>query len=88
MFYVNATKYEALLNKLDWKPFSQIAMEHRAILIFKHMKGRNRFPANAIAYTTPTLRRSTRADHGLELTMPVSSLKSIHSNSLNVAKNI
>lgn len=83
-----STSYETLLQRLNWKPISHIAMERRAILIFKHVKERNQMPDNAISHVNPSLRRSSRTGNGLELAMPVTTLKTTLCSSLNVAKSI
>uniref|UniRef100_A0A914CV99 Uncharacterized protein n=1 Tax=Acrobeloides nanus TaxID=290746 RepID=A0A914CV99_9BILA len=83
-----STSYETLLQRLNWKPISHIAMERRAILIFKHLKERNHMLDNAISHINPSLHRNSRTGNGLELAMPVTAFKTTLCISLNVAKSI
>jgi hypothetical protein len=59
-----SSTYTALLEQLEWKPISQVAMERRVTYVCNHVKGRLPLPDNA----KPTAnRRSLRLGHGMEL---------------------
>jgi hypothetical protein len=81
--------YPMLLEKLNWKPISQMTMDKRAIIVHNYIHGRRTLPDNAIVLQNAgKLRHSHRTGHELELTIPVTRLESVLSSFLNTAKRI
>jgi hypothetical protein len=81
-------EYPSLLEKLDWKPISQMIMKRRATLLYHYVTERNKMPENVITLqNTDNLRRSGRLCHGLEL-MPHTRFEAVKSNSMNVARRL
>jgi hypothetical protein len=82
------TEYPSLLERLDWKPISQVVMERRATLLYHYVTGRKKMPENMITLQKDNLRCSGRLCHGLELTMPHTQLEAVKSSSMNVARRL
>ena len=79
--------YPQLLEKLNWKPVSQLVMEKRALAMHHFTRGHRNLPDNAIALCRQEDRRRTgRTGHEWELVIPVTSLEAVRSSSLNTAR--
>jgi hypothetical protein len=79
--------YTTLLDKLKWKPISQIVMERRATTMHTYVYHRKQLPEGSITLSREANRRRTgRNGHDLKLVLPSSTLTAIQSSLLSIAK--
>jgi hypothetical protein len=76
--------YNTLLEKLNWKPLSQLAMEKRLQLAHHYVHGTRTFPNDVFALRT--LRTSSRIGHQWQLQMPLSQTTATAESPINTTR--
>uniref|UniRef100_A0A914C3G3 Uncharacterized protein n=1 Tax=Acrobeloides nanus TaxID=290746 RepID=A0A914C3G3_9BILA len=80
------TAYKTLLEKLNWKPLSQLAMEKRLQLAHHHVHGARSIPDGAFALRT--FRTSSRLGHQWQLQVPLAQNTSIAESPVNTIRKL